>query len=74
MRIIRMRHLNLKTKDFAEAKEIGFKKGEILSTYNELMLYIKTYASDIIQDDSFKSQIFNSSYPFRSTSKVKSLK
>ena len=24
-----MRHLNLMTKDFAEAKEIGFKKGEI---------------------------------------------
>jgi len=39
-----------------------FKKGEILSTYNELMLYIKTYATDIIQDDSFKSQIFNSSF------------
>lgn len=39
-----------------------FKKGEILSTYNELMLYIKTFASDIIKDDSFKSQIYNSSF------------
>lgn len=39
-----------------------FQKGEILSTYNELMLYIKTYAGDIISDDSFKSQIFNSSF------------
>jgi len=38
-----------------------FKKADILSVYNELMLYIKTYANDIISDDSFKSQIFNSS-------------
>jgi len=39
-----------------------FKKADILSTYNELMLYIKTYAQDIISDDSFKSQIFNSAF------------
>jgi hypothetical protein len=39
-----------------------FRKADILSTYNELMLYIKTYATDIINDDAFKSQIFNSSF------------
>ena len=39
-----------------------FRKADILSTYNELMLYIKTYAQDIINDDAFKSQIFNSSF------------
>jgi hypothetical protein len=39
-----------------------FKKGEILATYNELMLYIKTFAQEIINDDAFKSQIFNSSF------------
>ncbi len=39
-----------------------FKKGDILATFNELMLYIKTYAQDIITDDAFKSQIYNSSF------------
>lgn len=39
-----------------------FKKGEILATFNELMLYVKTYANDIINDDSFRSQIYNSSF------------
>nr|WPF46420.1 MAG: hypothetical protein [Lake Baikal virophage 1] len=39
-----------------------FKKADILSTYNELMLYIKTYATDIINDDSFKAQVFNTSF------------
>jgi len=39
-----------------------FKKADILSTYNELMLYIKTYASDIVSDDAFKAQIFNTSF------------
>jgi len=39
-----------------------FQKGEIVSTYNELMLYIKTYANDIISDDAFKAQMFNSSF------------
>lgn len=39
-----------------------FKKADILSTYNELMLYIKTYAQDIINDDAFKAQVFNTSF------------
>nr|WPF46822.1 MAG: hypothetical protein [Lake Baikal virophage 13] len=39
-----------------------FKKSEILATYNELMLYIKTFAQEIINDDAFKAQIFNSSF------------
>lgn len=39
-----------------------FKKGDILSTYNELMLYIKSFAPDLISDETFKSQIFNSSF------------
>lgn len=39
-----------------------FKKSETLATYNELMLYIKTFAQEIINDDAFKSQIFNSSF------------
>lgn len=39
-----------------------FKKSEILATYNELMLYIKTFAQTIINDDAFKAQIFNSSF------------
>jgi len=39
-----------------------FKKADILSTYNELMLYIKTYAQDIISDDAFKAQVFNTSF------------
>lgn len=39
-----------------------FKKSEILATYNELMLYIKTFAQEIINDDAFKAQIFNASF------------
>ncbi|QIG59411.1 hypothetical protein [Dishui Lake virophage 5] len=39
-----------------------FKKGEILATYNELMTYIKTYGQEIINDQSFQSQIYNSSF------------
>lgn len=39
-----------------------FRKADILSTYNELMLYIKTYAQDIINDDAFKAQVFNTSF------------
>jgi|688.fasta_scaffold04419_18 hypothetical protein len=39
-----------------------FKKADLLSVYNELMLYIKTYAQDLISDDSFKAQIFNTSF------------
>lgn len=49
------------TKEAQVATEF-FKKGEILATFNELMLYIKTYANDIISDDDFKSQIYNSSF------------
>ena len=49
------------TKEAQVATEF-FKKGDILGTYNELMLYIKTYAQDIIRDDAFKAQIFNSSF------------
>jgi len=41
-----MRHLNLKTKDFAEAKEIGFKKGEIFPhrTQRRDFKYLKSCA------------------------------
>lgn len=39
-----------------------FKKGEILATYNELMTYIKTFGQEIINDQSFQSQMFNSSF------------
>ena len=49
------------TKESAIATDF-FKKADILQTYNELMLYIKTYAQDIISDDAFKAQIFNSSF------------
>ncbi|ULY68429.1 hypothetical protein [Essdubovirus chlorellae] len=49
------------TKEAQVATEF-FKKGDVLATYNELMLYIKTYGQDIIKDDAFKAQIFNSSF------------